>query len=109
MFERETRREKILEGRRREMKLKQKQVAAGGGKGGEGGGAGEGDGGKEEDLVKRAEDDFWSAIAQVCIYTYMHTSVISCIIFKQTCQSVCRCHSPPLVVSPSRYNVYIYL
>ena len=61
VFERETRREKILEGRRREMKLKQKQAA----KGGEGGGGGEGEGEGEEDLVKRAEDDFWAAIAQV--------------------------------------------
>ena len=63
MFERETRREKILEGRRREMKLKQKQAAKGGEGGGGGGGEGEGEG--EEDLVKRAEDDFWAAIAQV--------------------------------------------
>ena len=64
MFERETRREKILEGRRREMKLKQKQAAKGG-EGGGGGGGGEGEGEGEEDLVKRAEDDFWAAIAQV--------------------------------------------
>lgn len=44
IFERETRREKILEGRRRELKLKAKQAAAtvggGGGGGGEGGGGG---------------------------------------------------------------------
>lgn len=65
IFERETRREKILEGRRREMKLKQKQVAAGAGKGGEGGGEGEGE--DEEDLVKKAEDDFWAALAQVSL------------------------------------------
>ena len=39
IFERETRREKILEGRRRELKLKAKQAAAAGGGGGaEGGG-----------------------------------------------------------------------
>lgn len=56
------------------MKLKQKQVAAGAGKGGEGGGGGgEGEGEDEEDLVKKAEDDFWAALAQVslgllCVY-----------------------------------------
>lgn len=71
MFERETRREKILEGKRREMKLKQKQAASVG-KGGEGGGGGGGGGGddegeSEEDLLKRAEDDFWAAIAQVTV------------------------------------------
>ena len=66
VFERETRREKILEGRRREMKLKQKQAASKGGEGG-GGGGGEGEGEDEEDLVKKAEDDFWAAIAQVCV------------------------------------------
>ena len=68
MFERETRREKILEGRRREFKLKQKQVVAAGGKGGGGGGGGEEGGGgeDEEDLVAKAEEDFWAAIAQVC-------------------------------------------
>ena len=73
MFERETRREKILEGRRREMKLKQKQAAKGGegGGGGGGGGGGEGEGEGEEDLVKKAEDDFWAAIAQV------HTRTLS--------------------------------
>ena len=70
VFERETRREKILEGRRREMKLKQKQAASKGGEGGGGGGGGgggEGGGEGEEDLVKKAEDDFWAAIAQVLI------------------------------------------
>ena len=69
MFERETRRERILEGRRRELKLKQKQVAAGGKGGGGGGGGGrggEGGGEEEEDLVAKAEEDFWAAIAQVC-------------------------------------------
>lgn len=55
IFERETRREKILEGRRRELKLKAKQAAAGGG----GGGGGEEE---EEDPVAKAEDDFWHVI-----------------------------------------------
>lgn len=38
MFERETHREKVLEGRRREMKLKAKQQSAAGGAAGAGGG-----------------------------------------------------------------------
>ena len=45
IFERETKREKILEGRRREMKLKAKQAAASGGGGGGGGGGEEKGGG----------------------------------------------------------------
>ena len=40
MFERETKREKILEGRRRELKLKAKQQSAAVGGGGGGGGGG---------------------------------------------------------------------
>ena len=40
VFERETHREKVLEGRRREMKLKAKQQSAAGGAGGGGGGGG---------------------------------------------------------------------
>ncbi len=41
-FERETHREKILEGRRREIKLKAKQASAGAGAGAGGGGGGGG-------------------------------------------------------------------
>ncbi|XP_063716871.1 dynein intermediate chain 3, ciliary-like [Symsagittifera roscoffensis] len=54
MFERETRREKILEARHREMKLKEKQMKSGGGEGEEGEGGGE----EEEDLIGKAEQEF---------------------------------------------------
>ena len=72
IFERETRREKILEGRRREIKLKQKQAAAGG-KAAEGGG-GEGEPEGEEDLVTKAEEDFWAAITQVTLWQLLNVT-----------------------------------
>jgi dynein intermediate chain 2 len=64
IFERETKREKILEGRRRELKLKAKQAAAAGGGGGDTGGGGGGEEEEEEDPVKKAEDDFWYILNQ---------------------------------------------
>lgn len=63
LFEGETRREKILEGRRREMKLKAKQQSATAGGGG-GGGGGDDGGNQGEDFVGQAEEDFWAMVAQ---------------------------------------------
>lgn len=66
LFDRETHREKILEGRRRELKLKAKQMSAAAAA--VAASASEekaGDNQEEgEDLVGEAEGDFWSAIAQ---------------------------------------------
>lgn len=61
IFEREVKREKILEGRRREIKLKLKQqgAAAASGSGGDHGGDDD-----EEDPVAKAEEDFWNSISQ---------------------------------------------
>lgn len=64
IFERETRREKILEARHREMKLKEK-VAKGGAEGAEGGEAAPADGEKNRDeLIQQAEQEFWKALEQ---------------------------------------------
>lgn len=62
MFERETRREKILEARHREMKLKERTKSAGN-KEDDGKPDGEGDE-PEEDLVAKAEEEFFAAIEQ---------------------------------------------
>ncbi|BHF69983.1 Dynein intermediate chain 2, axonemal [Sparganum proliferum] len=84
MFDRETHREKILEARQRELKLKEKAKAAaaaadGGAEGGEDGGKAEGGGGgggaaaaatgedaplTPEELIKKAEEDFFQMIEQ---------------------------------------------
>uniref|UniRef100_A0A0V0J856 Dynein intermediate chain 3, ciliary n=1 Tax=Schistocephalus solidus TaxID=70667 RepID=A0A0V0J856_SCHSO len=78
MFDRETHREKILEARQRELKLKEKAKAAaaaadGGAEGGEDGAKAEGGGGAAagedtpltpEELIKKAEEDFFQMIEQ---------------------------------------------
>lgn len=63
VFERETKREKILEGRRREMKLKAKQQSAavvGGG----GGGGGDNTEQQDGDVIKKVEEEFWASVMQ---------------------------------------------
>lgn len=60
MFERETRREKILEARHREMKLKERTKSKGAPEEEDRGGMEEGD--EEEDLVAKAEADFFDTI-----------------------------------------------
>ncbi|XP_035695576.1 dynein intermediate chain 3, ciliary-like [Branchiostoma floridae] len=62
MFERETKREKILESRHREMRLKERSKSEQGG-GGDDHAEREGEGDEpEEDLVARAEKEFYEAI-----------------------------------------------
>ena len=61
ILEREMRREKILEARNREIKLKEKMERAAALRAEKAAGGEEKEG--EEDLVKKAEEDFWSMVA----------------------------------------------
>ena len=61
ILEREMRREKILEARNRELKLKEKMEKAAALRAEKVAGGEEREG--EEDLVKKAEEDFWSMVS----------------------------------------------